>query len=350
MDNHLEADNVGVATMVSDAGTTPFSERPEHSKRVERRKIGWSNDTFFKILTLAVASLIIIIIILMAAELIRGSLPVLDQFGLGFLSGVNWNPVAGREDFGILPFVSGTLVTSAIALLIGIPISLGIAIFLSEMAPRVVRTPLSFLIELLAAVPSVVYGLWGIFVLRFWVKDFVETPLSTYFGFVPIFQGTPFGLDILSAGIILAIMIIPTISAVSREIMLAVPDSQREAALSIGATRWEAIRIGVLSYARSGIFGASILGLGRAVGETMAVTMVIGNAIGPSALPTSLFKAGQTMASLIANEFNEADPTSLHPSALIGVGLALFLFALAINIFAQFLVWRVLKVRGGAVE
>src|SRR3972149_5410365 len=315
-----------------------------------KRKITWSGDSFFKLLTLVLASGVIITIILMVIELITGSLPALERFGLGFVTGLNWNPVAGREAFGILPYILGTLATSALALLIGVPISLGIAIFLSEMAPNPIRTPLSFLIELLAAVPSVVYGLWGIFILRFWVKDYIETPLSTHIGFIPVFQGTPFGLDILTAGIILAIMIIPTVSAVSREIMNAVPDSQREAAYSIGATRWETIRIGVLSYARSGIFGAAILGLGRAVGETMAVTMVIGNTVGPAALPTSLLKGGQTMASLIANEFNEADPTSLHPSALIGVGLVLFLFALAINIFAQFLVWRVLKVRGGAVE
>ena len=331
--------------MSSDDDSQKSNKQTHH-----KRKITWSGDSFFKLLTLVLASGVIITIILMVIELITGSLPALERFGLGFVTGLNWNPVAGREDFGILPYILGTLATSALALLIGVPISLGIAIFLSEMAPNTIRTPLSFLIELLAAVPSVVYGLWGIFILRFWVKDYIETPLSTYLGFIPVFQGTPFGLDILTAGIILAIMIIPTVSAVSREIMNAVPDSQREAAYSIGATRWETIRIGVLSYARSGIFGAAILGLGRAVGETMAVTMVIGNTVGPAALPTSLLKGGQTMASLIANEFNEADPTSLHPSALIGVGLVLFLFALAINIFAQFLVWRVLKVKGGAVE
>ncbi|MBI2937560.1 MAG: phosphate ABC transporter permease subunit PstC [Thaumarchaeota archaeon] len=331
--------------MNSDDDAQKSSKQTHH-----KRKITWSGDSFFKLLTLVLASGVIITIILMVIELVTGSLPALERFGLGFVTGLNWNPVAGREAFGILPYILGTLATSALALLIGVPISLGIAIFLSEMAPNAIRTPLSFLIELLAAVPSVVYGLWGIFILRFWVKDYIETPLSTYLGFIPVFQGTPFGLDILTAGIILAIMIIPTVSAVSREIMNAVPDSQREAAYSIGATRWETIRIGVLSYARSGIFGAAILGLGRAVGETMAVTMVIGNTVGPAALPTSLLKGGQTMASLIANEFNEADPTSLHPSALIGVGLVLFLFALAINIFAQFLVWRVLKVKGGAVE
>jgi phosphate transport system permease protein len=209
---------------------------------------------------------------------------------------------------------------------------------------------LSFIVELLAAVPSVIYGLWGIFVFRFWVRDFIEVPLSTYLGFIPIFQGAPHGLDIFTGGMILAIMIIPTVASVSREVMMAVPNAQREAVYSIGATKWEVIKLGVLSYARSGLFGAAILGLGRAVGETMAVTMVIGNTIGEAALPTSLFKGGQTMASLIANEFNEADPVSLHPSALIGVGLILFFFALIVNIIAQLLVMRVLKVKGGAVE
>ncbi len=287
----------------------------------------------------------------MTIVLVSGAYPVLQRFGfVGFITGMNWNPVVGREAFGALPYILGTLVTSAIAIAIGVPVSIGIAVFLSEMSPWTVRGPVSQLIELLAAVPSVIYGLWGLFVFRFWVKDWIETPLSTYLGSVPVFSGTPFGLDILTAGLILAIMIIPTVSSVSREVMLAVPSSQREAAYSLGATRWETVRMGVLSYSRSGIFGATILGLGRAVGETMAVTMVIGNAIGAAAIPTSLLKAGQTLSSLIANEFNEADPTSLHPSALIGLGLILFLFALLINIFAQLLVTRVLKVKGGSIE
>jgi len=306
-------------------------------------------DNLFKLLTAVFASGVIITLSLIVYNLVFESYPVFDRFGFGFFTGVSWNPVAGRELFGAFPYILGTLVTSIIALAIAVPISLGIAIFLSEMSPSAIRVPLSFLIELLAAVPSVIYGLWGLFVFRFWVVDFVEKPLSTYLGFIPVFQGTPFGLDVLTAGLILAIMIIPTISSVSREVLIAVPNSQREAAYSIGATRWESIRIGVLSYARSGLVGAAILGLGRSIGETMAVTMVIGNAIGSAAIPTSLLKPSQTMASLIANEFNEADPTSLHPSALIGVALILFIFALAINIFARFLVWRVVRVRGGSV-
>jgi phosphate transport system permease protein len=231
-----------------------------------------------------------------------------------------------------------------------VPLSLGIAIFLVEMAPRALRVPISYLVELLAAVPSVIYGLWGLFVFRFWILNYIEAPLSTYLGWLPVFSGTPFGLDVLTAGIILAIMIIPTVSSVSREVIQAVPDSIREGAYSIGATKWEVIRHWVLSYGRSGLFGAVILGLGRAVGETMAVTMVIGNTIGPAAIPTSLFKPSQTMSSLIANGFLEATPASLELPAYIGVGLILLLLSLFINVVAQVMVTRVLKVKGGAVE
>jgi phosphate transport system permease protein len=252
--------------------------------------------------------------------------------------------------FGALPYLLGTLVTSAIALLIGVPLSLGIAIFLVEMAPRAVKVPISYLVELLAAVPSVIYGLWGLFVFRFWILNYIETPLSGYLGWIPALNGTPFGLDVLTAGVILAIMIIPTVSSVSREVIQAVPDSIREGAYSIGATKWEVIRHWVLSYGRSGIFGAIILGLGRAVGETMAVTMVIGNSIGPSAVPTSLFKPSQTMSSLIANGFLEATPGSLELPAYIGVALILLLLGLLINIIASLMVTRVLKIKGGAVE
>ena len=245
---------------------------------------------------------------------------------------------------------SGTLVTSGIALVIGVPISLGIAIFLAEMAPKAVRVPISYLVELLAAVPSVIYGLWGLFVFRYQIQNYIEIPLSTYLGWLPFFKGTPFGLDVLTAGIILAIMIIPTVSSVSREIIHAVPDSIREGAYSIGATKWEVIRNWVLNYGRSGIFGAVILGLGRAVGETMAVTMVIGNTVGPAAMPTSFLKPSQTMSSLIANNFLETTPGSLERSAYIGVGLILLLVSLAINIIAQLMVTRLLKVKGGAIE
>lgn len=255
----------------------------------------------------------------------------------------------GREVFGALPYVMGTLVTSGIALLIGVPLSLGIAIFLVEMAPRTLRIPIGYLVELLAAVPSVIYGLWGLFIFRFWIRDFIEIPISTYLGWIPIFSGNPIGLDIFTAGCILAIMIIPTVASISKEVISAVPNSIREGAYSIGATKWEVIRHWVISYGRSGIFGAVILGLGRAVGETMAVSMVIGNATGPAAMPTSLFKPGQTMASLIANGFLESTGT-LETSAYIGVGLILLLVSLLINVGAHFMVTRVLKVKGGAIE
>ncbi len=308
-----------------------------------------AGDNLFKILTAIVAASAAVILIVNAETLTSGSLPVLQRFGTYFFTGTAWNPVEGRELFGALPYVMGTLVTSAIALLIGVPLSLGIAIFLAEMAPKALKVPVSYLVELLAAVPSVIYGLWGLFVLRIWMLNYIETPVSTYLGWIPLFSGTPFGLDIFTAGVILAIMIIPTVASVSREVINAVPDSIREGAYSIGATKWEVIRYWVLSYGRSGIFGAVILGLGRAVGETMAVTMVIGNAVGPIAMPTSLFKPGQTMSSLIANGFLEST-TPIEKSAYIGVGLILLLVSLLINIGAHIMVTRVLKVKGGAVE
>src|SRR6266508_3011062 len=274
---------------------------------------------------------ITVILSLAAAESIRA-------FGRGFLTGAVWNPVPPLV-FGSLPFVYGTLVTSALALLFGVPISIGIAIFLSELSPPWLRIPLTYVVELLAAVPSVVYGLWGIFVLGPVMRASVEPVVQGIFGFLPIFQGNPIGTDKFTAGVILAIMIIPTISAVSREALLAVPENQREAALSLGATRWETTRLAVLRYARAGIFGAVILGLGRAVGETMAVTMTIGNR---NAISVSLFDQGQTIASWIANNFTEAGPLEL--SALLELGLVLMLMSLTINIFARLMVRRVFRV------
>jgi phosphate transport system permease protein len=215
--------------------------------------------------------------------------------------------------------------------------------FISEMAPKRFAAPLSFVIELLAAVPSIIYGLWALFVFRFWIRDLIETPLHQAFGdTIPLFAKTPFGLDIFTAGIVLAIMIIPTVSSISREVMRAVPNAQREAAYSLGATRWETLRTAIFPYAKSGLFGAAILGLGRAVGETMLVTMVIGNAIGISAIPNSLFSPSQTLASLIANEFNEA-VTPFHTSALIGLGVVLFVLTLSINVGARIMVSRIQK-------
>jgi phosphate transport system permease protein len=306
-----------------------------------------SGDNLFKTLATILAASAAVILLITAITLFNGSLPIFQHFGLNFFTGTQWNPVTGREAFGVLPFLLGTLVTSGIALLIGVPISLGIAIFLVEMAPKTLKVPVSYLVELLAAVPSVIYGLWGLFVLRFWILDYIEKPISASLGWIPIFSGTPYGLDVLTGGIILAIMIIPTVSSVTREVIQAVPNSIREGAYSIGATKWEVIRHWVLSYGRSGIFGAVILGLGRAVGETMAVTMVIGNA---NAVPTSLFKPTQTMASLIANGYLEASPVSLELPAYIAVGFTLLLLGLLINVIAHVMVTRVLKIKGGAVE
>jgi len=308
-----------------------------------------TGDKIFAIMVALIAASALVILVADTYVLATGSTLVFGTYGTNFLTGTNWNAVEGRQSFGVLPYVLGTLVTSGIALLIGVPLSLGIAIFLAEMSPKAIRIPLSYLVELLAAVPSVIYGLWGLFILRFWSLNYFETPVNKYLGWIPSFSGTPFGLDIFTAGIILAIMIIPTIASVSREVISSVPNSIREGAYSIGATKWETIRHWVLSYGRSGIFGAIILGLGRAVGETMAVTMVIGNAVGPNAMPTSLFKASQTLPSLIANGFIEA-PDALEKSAYVGAGLVLLVISIVINVIAYLMVTRLLKVKGGAVE
>ncbi|MEM2955868.1 MAG: phosphate ABC transporter permease subunit PstC, partial [Nitrososphaerales archaeon] len=244
----------------------------KESKRA--RKI-LSGDSIFKKLTIIFALFILVLFLLIFYELYSRSQLSINKFGLGFLTGVEWDPV--HQVFGALPFIYGTVTSSIIALIIAVPISLGIAIYLSELAPRRFRSSLSFMVELLAAVPSVVYGLWGLFVMVPWIRDYLQPFLESTLGFLPLFQGPKFGIGMLAGGIILAIMIIPTISAVSREVMLAVPDTQREAAFALGATRWETIRFAVLKYARTGIFGAILLGLGRALGETMAVIMVIGN-------------------------------------------------------------------------
>ena len=306
-----------------------------------------SSDGFFRYGSLAFAGSVVAIIVLSLVVLAQGAFLALTKFGVSFLTGTNWDAATG---FGALPYILGTLLTAFIAIIIGVPISLGIAIFLAEMAPDVIRVVVSNIVELLAAVPSIIYGLWGLYVLRIWVANYVQAPIQGSFGFLPIFGGTSYGLNFLTAGLVLAIMIIPTIASISREVMVSVPTSQREAAYSVGATRWEVVRMSVLSYSRSGIFGAAILGLGRAIGETMAVTLVIGGASGASALPTSLFRPGQTMATILVNQLSEAESGSLQLAALLGIGLVLFAIAFAINVVAQLLVWRVLKVQGGAVE
>ena len=307
-------------------------------------------DKIFHGLVIAAACYTLLMIVLVVFSVGNGSKDIFLKEGFfGFLTGTDWNSVEGRESYGALPYIIGTLISSALAMAIGVPVSLGIAIFSSEMAPAKISTPLSFIIELLAAVPSIIYGLWALFVFRFWVRDLIEEPLHNAFGSIPFFAQTPFGLDVFSAGIVLSIMIIPIVSSISREIIKAVPDSQREAAYSLGATRWETVRTAIFPYAKSGLLGAAILGLGRAIGETILVTMIIGNTIGIAAIPTSLFSQSQTLASLIANEFNEAS-SSLQLSALIGLGAVLLILTMGINIGARLLVSRMVKVSAGARE
>ena len=317
-------------------------------KAVKRSRI--PADKIFKFAATAGGVYVLLVIVLMVYMLSVESADIWKTEGLNFLISSAWNAVEGRESFGAAPYILGTLVTAGLAMVMGVPISIGIAMFISQ-APRVVANPLSIVIELLAAVPSIIYGFWGLLVFRQFLIDWIEMPLHNTFGdSVWLFSSAPFGLDIFSASIILAIMIIPTISAVSREIMIAVPHMQKEAAYMLGATKWEMFRLAIFPYAKTGLIGAAILGLGRAVGETMAVTMLIGNATGPGAFPSSLFQPGQTMASIIANEFNEASPTSLHVPALIGIGLTLLIVAVCINVIAHLLVSRMLKVKEGVVN
>jgi phosphate transport system permease protein len=298
-------------------------------------------DITLKAVAAAAAIIIIGLLGSLAVELFVGSTPSIDKFGLSFILGKTWDSLDNVYLYGAPPFIYGTILTSAIALLIGIPISLGVAIFLTEKLKekKMFAYVLGTVIELLAVVPSVIYGLWGVFVLSPLLRDYVEAPLHRYLGFIPIFAGAPSGSDFFTAGVILAIMIIPTVSAISRDILNAVPNSQREAMYSLGGTDWEVTQKSVLPYARSGIFGAIILGLGRAVGETMAVTMVIGNM--PN-ITASLFSPGYTLSSVIANVFTEA-PSAFYRSTLIELGLILFFVALIINLFARLLLWRMTR-------
>jgi phosphate transport system permease protein len=301
--------------------------------RIEGSSTG---DRVYRWTTMSFALVIPILLGLIAWEVFHAGWPALRQFGIGFFTTSDWDAVNGR--FGAAPAVYGTIVSSLIALIIATPLAVGVAVFLSEFAPAWVRQPVAFFVDLLAAIPSVVYGLWGVLVLvpfiRGHVMPFIKDTL--HLGGFPLFSGVAYGPSMFAAGCILAIMILPYISAVTREVLMAVPRSQREAALALGATRWEMIWDAVLPYARSGIIGGVILGLGRALGETMAVTMVIGNSHDISA---SLFQPGYTMASLIANEFAEAT-NDLHVSALMAVGAGLFAVTVIVNVIARWLVWR----------
>jgi phosphate transport system permease protein len=302
------------------------------AEKRKKRRAGWA-DPLFRGGTTVVALLVIGVVIGIAVVLVNGSMLSVKKFGLSFWTTSTWDPVAGQ--FGALPFIWGTLYSSVLALAIAAPIALGIAIFLSELCPRILRQPLAFLTELLAAIPSIVYGLWGIFVLAPAVRA-LEVATPTFLRRTPLFSGPPLGVGMLAAALVLAVMVIPFTATVAREILKAVPISQREAAYALGATRWETIRLAV-HYGRVGIIGAVMLGFGRALGETMAVTMVIGNNPQVSA---SLFAPQHTMAAVLANEFTEA-ADALYLNALVEIGLVLFVITVAINAVSRLLIWRV---------
>ena len=301
--------------------TQPASVLPPHGSRLP--------DGVFKWAAAGAALTILALIALVGWKLSQGAQLSIATFGFRFFGSSDWNPVT--EQYGALPFIFGTLVSSILALLIAVPLGVATALFLTDLAPQSLRQPIVMVIEMLAAVPSVIFGLWGIFFLIPWLRDHLFVWLKHSLGFLPLFRGPIYGPSMLAAGIIIAIMILPIVTSISREILRSVPGLQREAAYALGATRWEVTRIAVLSYARRGLFGAAVLGLGRALGETMAVTMVIGNRLEISA---SLFAPGYTLASVIANEFSEAT-TDTYRAALFELGLVLLAVTILVNIAAQ---------------
>ncbi len=294
-----------------------------------------SDDRIFRLGTGVFAAIVLLLVVGIGFELFRQSWLSITKFGLHFWTTKTWDPVAG--DFGALPFIWGTLYSSLIALMLSTPIALGIAIFTSELAPRMLRQPLAYLTELLAAIPSIVYGLWGIFVLVPMVRR-LELATPEWLKKVPLFHGPPLGVGMLTAALILAVMVIPFTSSVAREILKGVPMNQREAAYALGATRWEAIQVAI-GFGKTGIIGAIMLGFGRALGETMAVTMVIGN--NPQ-ISASLFAPQYTMAAVIANEFTEA-ADELYLNALVEIGLLLFIITIAVNGISRLLIWSMKK-------
>ncbi len=316
---------------------TEIKRRKQNSRWAELVRRIEHGDVLFRLVTIAAGLAVVATAAAIGYELWINSALARARFSWEFLIGTDWDPVA--EEFGALPFIYGTIQTSLFALLIAVPIGLGIAIFLSELAPDWLRQPIGFLVELLAAVPSVIFGLWGLFVFVPVVVKPLGQFLNGTLGFLPIFAGPVFGPSRLAATLILCIMVLPTLVAISRDVFLAIPQSQREGALALGATRWEMITQNLIPYGLSGILGAIILALGRAMGETIAVTMVIGNNLD---LTPSLLHPGYTMASLIANEFTEAT-SDLYREALIEIGLVLFALTLLINIIARILVWRVAR-------
>jgi len=302
-----------------------------------------NGDLIFRYLTTFFALSILAILALMLIEMTGESMPSIKAFGWDFVTSSEWDAV--QEVFGALPYLYGSVVSSVLALLLATPLSIGAALFITEIAPKRWGAIIAPLVELLAAIPSVIYGLWGVLIMAPWLQSTVQPFLIEHFGFLPFFQGAPYGVSMLAAVFILMIMVVPIITSITREVLLAVPQSQKEAAIALGATRWETIKIAILPYGKSGILGAAILGLGRAIGETMAVTMVIGNAPNMS---LSLLSPAYTMPSVIANEFAETTST-LHASALMEIGLILMVVTLIINALARLLIWSVSESAGGAL-
>ena len=300
-----------------------------------------NGDLVFRYLTTLFALSILVILALMLVEMTKESLPSIRKFGFKFITSSDWDAVQGV--YGALPYLYGSVVSSVLALLLATPLSIGAAVFITEICPKRWGAIIAPLVELLAAIPSVIYGLWGVLVMAPWLQSTVQPFLIEHFGFLPFFQGAPYGVSMLAAVFILMIMVVPIITSITKEVLLAVPLSQKEAAIALGATRWEMIKMAILPYGRSGILGAAILGLGRAVGETMAVTMVIGNA--PN-ISLSLLSPAYTMPSVIANEFAETT-SKLHAAALMEIGLILMVVTLIINALARLLIWSVTKGSGG---
>lgn len=309
--------------------------------RIQARRPG---DLLFRVITALLVFTVIVVVVGVALVLISGAMPTIRAFGLSFLTNQAFDPV--HNVYGVGPAIFGTLVTSVFALVFAVPLAIGTAVFLVDFCPRSLRAPLAFLVDSLAAIPSVVIGLWGFLTLAPWLQRTGEPWLQKYLGFLPLFQGEAHGLGLLAAGMVLTVMVLPIITAIAREVMQVVPVSQREALLALGATRWEVIRYAVLPYARVGIFGGAILGLGRALGETIAVTMVIGNQASP--INPSLFNTGYTLSSVIANQFGEASP-GLFYSALIEAGLILLIMTLISNILARLLIARLGRGRVGGL-
>lgn len=298
-------------------------------------------DRLFRRVLLGLSGLVVLVLVLIGLFLVKLSMPAIQAYGISFFWRTDWNPV--QEHFGAGAFIFGTLVSSLFALMLAVPLSISVGLFLTELAPKRVAAVVGFMVEMLAAIPSVVYGLWGIFFLAPLLRIYVQPFLARHFGFVFLFQGPPYGIGMLAAGLILAIMVTPTITAICREVFRAVPENQREAALGLGATKWEMIRLAVVKSSWSGVFGAAILGLGRALGETMAVTMLIGNR---NEISSSLFAPGQTMASIIANEYAEAG-ANMHLASLAYVGFALFTVSFVVNLLARRIVRRLQTSGGG---